>query len=102
MGITPIETLNLENFDKIISSKIKVFEALENLIMNDNDIDDKNNENNYETLNNKNVVNKQRNKNLSIPKLDFSNIINNYNRIPLYIQEVNYISNNKENKDYNN
>ena len=29
---------------------------------------------------------------MSVPKLDFSNIFNNYNKKPFYIQEVKYVS----------
>ena len=92
-GITPIEKMNSENIDKIIVSKIKIFEALEKLLMNDND---------NNNLNNNDNITKKR-KNISIPKLDFSNIYNNYNRKLLYIKEVKYISkDNKENKNNNN
>ena len=87
-GITPFEELNSDNIDKIILSKIKVFEALENLLKNDNDIDDNIIDDN---LNNE-IITKKRKKELSIPKLDFSNIYNDYNRKPLFIKEVQYIS----------
>jgi hypothetical protein len=99
----PISKINQESIDKIVDDKIKVFEALENLLLNDNDntdntdIDDTNNNDRQNSDidnsdNNSIIINKKRKKSLSVPKLDFSNIFNNYNRRPLNIQEVKYVS----------
>ena len=99
----PTLKINQGNIDKIVDDKIKVFEALESLLLNDNDnignidLDDINNsdrqnsdKDNYD--NNSIIVNKKRKKSLSVPKLDFSNIFNNYSRRPWNIQEVKYVS----------
>ncbi len=142
--IKPIEKLNSENIDEIISKKTKVFEALENLLRDDNDNDNDNNNydndndndnfdnknykeknddikfkkddnniqhisdilflENKEQNNTNNIEMKQHKKGLSsvcVPKLDFSDIFNEYTTIPLYIQEVKYISKNQNKKKDN-
>ena len=138
--IKPIEKLNSENIDEIISKKTKVFEALENLLRDDNDNDnnnDDNNDNDNDNFDNKNykeknddikfqkddnniqhisdilfLENKEQNNtnniemkqhkkcllSVCVPKLDFSDIFNEYTTIPLYIQEVKYISKNQNKK----
>ena len=99
----PIQKINPENIDKIFNDKIKAFEALESLLLNDNnntentDLDDINNSirknsDKDNSDNNSIIVNKKRKKSLSVPKLDFSNIFKNYSRKPLNIQEVKYVS----------
>ena len=99
----PISTINQENIYKIVDDKIKVFEALENLLLNDNDntdntyLDDINNSDRQNSDkdnsdNNSIIINKKRKKSISVPKLDFSNIFNNYSRKPPNIQEVKYVS----------
>ena len=142
--IKPIEKLNSENIDEIISKKTKVFEALENLLRDDNDNDNNNDDNNdndndndKDNFDNKNykeknddikfqkydnniqhisdilfLENKEQNNtnnikmklhkkcllSVCVPKLDFSDIFNEYTTIPLYIQEVKYISKNQNKK----
>ena len=113
--INVIEELSPENIDKIINNKIKVFEALDNLSKFDNDNDEQIN-NNYIKKDSKvgkdtnklydlktqniNISKNKRVKCLSVPKLDFTHIFNQYNCKPFYIQEVKYIySTNKKNSD---
>ena len=108
IGINIFEKLNSEKIDKIVDKKSKAFEALENLLINDNvnnnyyDEKLKNSEIKKEkvkkklslivkTNNDKKKLKKKIRKSLSIPKLDFSNIFNQYNN-PFYIKEVEYIS----------
>ena len=115
IGINIFEKLKSENLDNIVSKKIKAFEALEKLLINDN----VNNENEKQidkpeikndskkekdkknstvvgkthTTNNNSIIKKKRiKKSLSIPKLDFSNIFNQNYNVPFCIQEVKYIS----------
>ena len=99
----PILAMNQEKIDKIVDDKIKVFEALESLLLNDNDnadntdLDDTNNNDRQNSDkdnsdNNSMIIDKKRKKSISVPRLDFSNIFNKYSRKPLNIQEVKYIS----------
>ena len=94
IGINIFEKLNSGKIDKIVDKKLKAFEALEKLLINDN-INNENEEqikNNeiqkdfkkekvkknmslaVKDYNNKTFVNKKTKKSISIPKLDFSNI----------------------------
>lgn len=103
-----VETINSENATKVVDNKKKAFEALENLLLNDiinecediynNDINKnfKEEKNDFSPSNNSDNINineKKSKKSMSIPKLDFSNIINHYKKKPLYIKEVKYVSN---------
>ena len=111
MGInTPIIRLIPENIDKILDDKVKMFEALENLIIDDdnneiNHNDDNDSEekcNSEKKVSNKKIYThidkncpskkKKAQSSLEVPKLDFSHIFNYYNKKPLYIQEVKYVS----------
>lgn len=101
IGINVFDKLNPESIDKIVINKLKPFEALENLLTIDelyNNIEKqeqkemKNSSSINKTQDNNNNETKKEKKSLSIPKLDFSNIYNKYQRKPLYIQEVNYDS----------
>ncbi len=109
LGINLNYNLNQEKIDIIHDNKIKAFEALENLLMEDSINDDENNNgskenniiNNYENNIcvieepeniNEECIYKKGKKNLSVPKLNFSKIFNEYEKRPLYIQEVKYVS----------
>ena len=78
------ENININN-PEIITNKFKIaFNALEQLI-----IDDENNDNNKnEEISNKNDLDIKNSSNIPIPKLDFSDIFDNYNNSPVYIREI--------------
>lgn len=114
LGINLNDNLNQEKIDIIYDNKIKAFEALENLLLEDSINEEDNNSpkenniiNNYE--NNICLVEEPENineckykkekKNLSVPKLNFSKIFNEYEKRPLYIQEVKYVSKYNVNPD---
>ena len=115
IGINIYVRLTPENLDKIIDSKKKPFEALENLIQNDIiEEETKENDNNlkiednsqnkiYKTQNTQNIINdknKKKKKGISVPKLDFTSIYKHYSKRTLRIQEVEYFSKYiKENDD---
>ena len=121
IGINIFEKLDSENIDKIVEKKLKAFEALENLLINDNvnnEIDvqikskeikndlkkqkvNKNMSLLVKTYKTNTVENKKIKKSLFIPKLDFSNIFNQYKN-PFYIQEVKNVSQFKDEDDDNN
>ena len=115
IGINIFEKSNSDKIDKIVDKKIRAFEALENLLFNDNvnnekdeQIDRPEKKNEYKkekekknatvvvkthiTNTNPTIEKKRIKKSLPIPKLDFSNIFNQYYNNPFYIQEVKYIS----------
>lgn len=50
-----------------------------------------------ELQNTDNTKSKKKKKNISVPKLNFSDIYNDYDKMPLFIHEVKYIS--KHNND---
>ena len=83
--------------NEIFGKKYKTFEALENLLINDEN-DENNDNNNIEVHQDKNnnvdKDNKNKNKEinkkiLSVPKLDFSNIYNDYKKNILFVKEIN-------------
>ena len=103
-GLCSKEELTPLEIDGIIEAKNKAFEALENLLLNDekcdnekckNDIDINNNEN-EDNINDNQSENtpifKKDKKSISIPKLDFTHILNNYKNEELYIREVRNVS----------
>ena len=110
IGINIYVRLTPENLDKIIDSKKRAFDALENLIQNDiieeetkengNELDNSKIENNYQnkiykTQNTQNIINnknKKKKKGISVPKLDFTSIYKHYSKRTLRIQEVKYFS----------
>ena len=102
-----IDELSPENIDKIITNKIKVFEALENILKIDNEYEEQIRGGDVKDINKlslqkMNIIKEKRVKCLSVPKLDFTNIFNQYNCKPFYIKEVNYISSySMEDSDYN-
>ena len=90
---------NIDNFE-LLSKKINnAFESLEKLIIDDdsNNINEEtliinNNSNNY--LNDKNVIKNndiidKKNRKISIPKLNFSEILDEYIKTPINIKEIN-------------
>ena len=80
------QELNQENVDKIFNKKIILFEALENLLLDDNDnLKGDENEDNEEKIEHK------KKRDLTVPKLDFSYIFNHYKKRPLVIHEIKYI-----------
>ena len=94
------ENININN-PEIITNKFNIaFKALEQLILDDENND--NNNNNEETIlkknstkkncleesNSKNDLNIKKAQFISIPKLDFSDIFDNYNNSPVYIREI--------------
>jgi hypothetical protein len=105
--------INHEYIDEFIDNKNKVFDALENLIINDDVNNDNNNSDNnniskcsdnnsstnelQSTDNSKSKKKKKKKKNISVPKLNFTDIYNDYHKMPLFIHEVKYIS--KHNND---
>ena len=89
---------NIDNFE-LLSKKINnAFESLEKLIIDDdsNNINEEtliinNNSNNY--LNDKNVIKNndiidKKNRKISIPKLNFSEILNEYIKTSINIKEI--------------
>lgn len=110
IGINIYVRLTPENLDKIIDSKKRAFDALENLIQNDiieeetkengNELDNSKIENNnqnkiYKTQNTQNIINNKnikKKKGISVPKLDFTSIYKHYSKRTLRIQEVKYFS----------
>jgi len=102
-GLCSKEELTPLEIDEIVEAKNKVFEALENLLLNDetfdnekckNDIDINNNQNkdNINDNQSENTIFKKDKKIISIPKLDFTYILNNYRNEELYIREVRNVS----------
>ena len=103
IGINPVENLCNENLDSIIKKKVKIFEALENLLVADKSNDKEEKEKNDinkntqkpEEKNNTNLTtitqNKTEKKCFSVPKLDFSKIYKGYTKNPLIVQEVEYL-----------
>ena len=95
---------NINDINEIFNNKYKAFEALESLILNDNE---KRNDNNKEIKRKKNksksskdVMNRDRNKTVEknlkteiiyIPKLDFTKIYKKYTSKKLKIKEISII-----------
>ena len=107
IGISLSEKINPQCIDIVFENKIKAFEALENLLENDNDNIEEERTSEEENKNENEKNKPKRKKILSVPKLDFSEIVKHYKKKPLYIQEVKYISDSSENSedediDYNN
>lgn len=100
----PITKLIPENIDKIIDDKVKIFEVLENLLIDDdnthnNTSHEEEKYNSHRKIYDKDIqiekVNLNKKKkaqsSLEVPILDFSNIFNYYSKKPLHIQEVKYV-----------
>jgi hypothetical protein len=120
------EKYNTSDVDEIVENKSRAFEALENLVLNDEILDNSNNNNSNSEinvisnnnnfikesndiknkLNTSNSTNDTQNVNtstsnkgkkcVSIPKLDFTNIYKKYNNSELNIKEVKNIINSKK------
>ena len=95
--------INHEYIGTLVDNKFKVFDALENLLINDdvnkenNVINDINNDNNslinkLRKIKNNKSKSENKKKNISVPKLNFTKIYNEYNNRPLLIQEVKFVS----------
>ena len=95
VGINPIQELNSENIDEIISKKSKIFEALEKLLINDNNKNNDNNDNNNndDTKINNNNHNKNNDNNDDIINKCHENIKKDSN---------NFLSLNKSQENFNN
>ena len=113
------EKYNTSDIDEIVENKSKAFEALENLVLNDEILESSHNNSNIEDINylkkkliNSNSINEIHNVNnvntckskkgkkcVSVPKLDFTNIYKKYNNHELNIKEVNYVINSKKKRN---
>jgi hypothetical protein len=103
-GICSKEELTPFEIDEIFDGKKKAFEALENLLLNDEIFDKKNGKNEVYTNNShikdnininqseNTLISKKEKKSISVPKLDLTNILNEYKNSELYIKEVKNVS----------
>ena len=101
------ETLNnLNVINLIFNNKNKAFEALESLILNDNENNIKIKRHKYKSKSNKNIYNRERNKtagkllkieDIPVPKLDFTKIYNKYNNKKLKIRKISLTSDDEKN-----
>ena len=103
-GICSKQELTSFEIDEIVDAKNKAFEALENLLLNDeifdneickNEVDNNNNhvEDNINGNHSENaLISKKEKKSISVPKLDLTNILNDYKNSELYIREVKNVS----------
>ena len=114
--------INQDYIDTFIDNKNRVFDALDNLLINDDVNNDMNNSNIKEDNNHVNNNNRDNNssthelknlrhskskkkkhkKNISVPKLNFTEIFNLYDIGPLIIQEVKYESKFNDDDSINN
>lgn len=112
-GLCSKEELTPFEIDEIVEEKSKAFEALEILLLNDELFDKekcKNDSNEINSLTEDNINGsqsentpspKKERKSITIPKLDLTNILNDYKNSELYIREVRNVSklkNDNENK----
>ena len=101
------ETLNnLNVVNLIFNNKNKAFEALESLILNDNEDNIKIKRHKYKSKSNKNMNNRDRNKtakkalkieDIPVPKLDFTKIYEKYNNKKLKIRKISIMSDDEKN-----
>ena len=103
-GICSKQELTSFEIDEIVDAKNKAFEALENLLLNDEIFDNENCKNEVDTNNShiedningnqteNTFIPKKKKKRISIPKLDLTDILNNYKNSELYIREVKNVS----------
>ena len=96
VGINPIQELNSENIDEIISRKSKIFEALEKLLINDNNKNDNNDNNDNDDNNMNNNYNHNHNHNKN------NNPIINKSFIDKKKDSNNFLSLNKSQDNINN
>ena len=98
-NINENEYININNPEIILNKFNIAFKALEQLILDD-EINDNNkeeetiilkkssNKNSPEEINSKNDLDFKKTHDIQIPKLDFSDIFDNYNNSPVYIREI--------------
>jgi hypothetical protein len=103
-GICSKQELTSFEIDEIVDAKNKAFEALENLLLNDEIFDNENCKNEVDSNNShiedningnqteNTFIPKKKKKRISIPKLDLTDILNNYKNSELYIREVKNVS----------
>jgi hypothetical protein len=103
-GICSKQELSPFEIDEIVDGKNRAFQALENLLLNNdifdneiynNEVDNNNNhiEDNINGNHSENtLISKKEKKSISVPKLDLTNIINDYKNNELFIREVKNVS----------
>ena len=103
-GICSKQELSPFEIDEIVDGKNRAFEALENLFLNDEIIENENCKNEVENNNNhiedningnhneNTLISKKEKKSISVPKLDLTNILNDYKNNELFIREVKNVS----------
>lgn len=103
-----LETMNnLNKINRIFNNKYKAFEALENLILNDNDNNKEIKRLRLKSKTNEIFINRDRNKTpgqylktekISIPKLDFTRIYKRYSNQKILIKEIVIMSDDEKNE----
>ena len=76
---------NIENLGKKINI---AFEALEKLILNDKENIKEENNNSFHEETKTNLKSNKKSHTIAIPKLDFSDIFDNYQNTPVYIKKI--------------
>ena len=87
---------NIENIGKKINI---AFEALEKLILNDKENIKEENNNSFHEEDKTNLKSKKKNHTIAIPKLNFSDIFDNYQNTPVYIKKIKIRKKNDKHND---